>query len=102
MTEQDSVTQVRESQEATRGKGKGKAVFKRGRTDAPPREPEENAKGRPSTGQEQNAEPEVIARIQQRAYWLYEAGGFEHGHDLEHWLEAKRQITGSSERASGD
>jgi hypothetical protein len=101
MTERDSVTQVRGSQEATRGKGgKDKAVFKRGRGDTPSRETMENAKGRPS-GQEQAVEPEVKARIQQRAYRLFEAGGFEHGHDLEHWLEAERQITGSSERTGG-
>ncbi len=33
-------------------------------------------------------------RIQQRAYVLFQACGCEHGHDLEHWLEAERQITG--------
>jgi hypothetical protein len=38
----------------------------------------------------------MMARIQQRAYLLFEAAGFQHGHDLEHWLEAERQIAGTS------
>jgi hypothetical protein len=29
---------------------------------------------------------------------LFEAAGRQHGHDLEHWLEAERQIAGSSDR----
>jgi hypothetical protein len=97
MAEQESMTQIRDSQEATRSKGeKGKAVFKRSKADRP----EENAKDRSSTQEQTGAEPDphVIARIQQRAYWLYEASGFENGHDLEHWLEAERQVMGSSER----
>jgi hypothetical protein len=40
----------------------------------------------------------MMARIQQRAYLLFEAAGFQHGHDLEHWLEAERQIAGTSNR----
>ncbi|MDT7043756.1 DUF2934 domain-containing protein [Candidatus Nitronereus thalassa] len=32
------------------------------------------------------------ARIAKRAYELYEAKGGGHGHDLEDWLEAERQI----------
>jgi hypothetical protein len=44
-------------------------------------------------------DPEVLASIQQRAYMLFEAGGYDHGHDLEHWLEAERQIRDSSERS---
>ncbi len=34
----------------------------------------------------------VNKRIEQRAYELYELGGCEHGHDVEHWLEAEREI----------
>lgn len=30
--------------------------------------------------------------IAERAYVLYERSGFQDGHDLEHWLEAERQI----------
>jgi hypothetical protein len=40
-----------------------------------------------------------MARIQQRAYQLYEAGGCEQGRELEHWLEAERQIAGTSDRS---
>lgn len=31
-------------------------------------------------------------QIAERAYVLYERSGFQDGHDLEHWLEAERQI----------
>lgn len=30
--------------------------------------------------------------IAERAYLLYERSGFQDGHDVEHWLEAERQI----------
>jgi hypothetical protein len=33
-------------------------------------------------------------RIAQRAYELYEAGGYEQGRALEHWLEAEREVIG--------
>lgn len=32
--------------------------------------------------------------IAERAYLLYERSGFQDGNDLEHWLEAERQIRG--------
>jgi len=38
--------------------------------------------------------------IREQAYLLFEAAGREHGHDLDHWLEAERQVSGSSERRS--
>ena len=108
MTEPESVTQVRAGSEATRSKGgKGKAVIKRSKSETPPREQPEQAAGgrssdrRPERAGSREAQPrdaQVIARIRQRAYGLFEAGGFEHGHDLEHWLEAERQITDSPER----
>jgi hypothetical protein len=31
-------------------------------------------------------------RIAQRAYELYQAGGYESGREIEHWLEAERQL----------
>jgi hypothetical protein len=36
--------------------------------------------------------PDAIAR---RAYELYERGGYEQGHDLDHWLMAERELQGS-------
>jgi hypothetical protein len=36
-----------------------------------------------------NVTPE---RIAQRAYELYQAGGYEGGKEVEHWLEAERQL----------
>jgi hypothetical protein len=33
-------------------------------------------------------------RIAERAFFLYERSGFQHGKDLEHWLEAEQQVKG--------
>lgn len=106
MTEPESMTQARD--ETTRGKGgKGKAIIKRGKTEAPPLQQEPAAESRRSesrqpapaaSGGEGEREAQTMAKIRQRAYGLFEAAGCEHGHDLEHWLEAERQITGSSDR----
>lgn len=38
-------------------------------------------------------------RIAQRAYELYAQRGHVHGHDLEDWLEAERQILSEARRA---
>jgi DUF2934 family protein len=105
MTERESITEVRE--DAARGKGgKGKTIIKRGKSEpsAPEGAPVEN-RAAPNGRQEaetsagvERPDPDTIARIQQRAYALFEERGREHGRDLEHWLEAERQITGSSDR----
>lgn len=39
-------------------------------------------------------------RIAELAYILYERSGFQDGKDLEHWLEAERQITVVRRRAA--
>lgn len=36
----------------------------------------------------------VHQRIAELAYVLYERSGFQQGKDLEHWLEAERQVNG--------
>ena len=36
--------------------------------------------------------PERHTQIARRAYELYAARGYEHGHDLEDWIEAERDI----------
>jgi hypothetical protein len=105
MTEPESMSQVRE--DAARGKGgKGKTIIKRGKTE-PSVGQEAPVENRPSQNGRKHAEapagadtrdPETTARIQERAYALYQERGREHGRDLEHWLEAERQITGSSDR----
>ena len=107
MTEPESMTQVRE--EAGRGKGgKGKTIIKRSKTEATSRRdaPVESRQSQ-NTNTRQIAEtasaggdtrdPQTIAKIQERAYALFEERGREHGRDLEHWLEAERQVTGSSD-----
>jgi hypothetical protein len=37
-------------------------------------------------------------QVRQRAYEIYLARGCEHGRDLEDWLEAERQLSGSGEQ----
>jgi Protein of unknown function (DUF2934) len=110
MSEPESMMQVRD--EAARGKGaKGKAIIKRGKTadtssrqqdaqQAPADSRRSEARQADESGAEEIRDPQMIAKIQQRAYGLFEASGCEHGHDLEHWLEAERQITGTSNRGA--
>ena len=106
MTEREGMTQVRE--ETARGKGgKGKAIIKRSKTEEPSRQ-DARAEHRRSDNTRQDADtasaggntrdPQTIAKIQERAYALFEERGREHGRALEHWLEAEQQITGSSDR----
>ena len=53
---------------------------------------------------------QVRQKIAQRAYHIFEKGGFEHGNDLEHWLQAEKDArnyyvqsvcAGHNERQSG-
>lgn len=108
MAERESASQVRETQQSTRGKGgKGKAIIKRSK-EASPQRPEEITESRRSAEQgppdlgnqaSEARDPQLTAKIQERAYRLYEAGGFQEGRALEYWLEAERQIAGSSDRS---
>jgi Protein of unknown function (DUF2934) len=41
-------------------------------------------------------EDNLEEQIRTRAYELYEARGHEEGHDLEDWLEAEAEITGTA------
>ena len=87
---------------------KGRTITKRSKGETPSREQTEQMEGlrepdrQPDPGVSratQSRDPHLIARIQQRAYVLFKACGCEHGHDLEHWLEAERQINGSPEHS---
>jgi hypothetical protein len=107
MAERESTSQVRATQDSTRAKGgKGKAIIKRSK-EASPERPEDSAERRSAeprprdVGNQGTAarDPQLTAKIQERAYRLYEAEGFQEGRALEHWLEAERQITGSSDRS---
>lgn len=107
MTDSDSLTQVRQGQEAGRGKGgKEKQSNKRGKAETQSRQAAERVEARvPATRQSESGvsrerssrDPQLIARIQERAYVLFEAGGRKDGYALEHWLEAERQIMGSDQ-----
>lgn len=41
-------------------------------------------------------QPPSLADIARRAYELFEARRHQHGHDLDDWLEAERQLTEAS------
>jgi hypothetical protein len=107
MDESERATQSGGESAPVAGKsGKGKAVIKR-RKETPP--PDQTAQGAGREGQDPQTyregscltpprDPQVVAKIQERAYVLFRAGGCQHGHDLEHWLEAERQIIGGSDQ----
>ena len=40
-------------------------------------------------------ESDLHRRIAERAFLLYKESGFQHGKDLDHWLEAERQVKNS-------
>jgi Protein of unknown function (DUF2934) len=50
---------------------------------------------KPSTFGRATVEDSLEEQIRTRAYELYEARGREQGHDLEDWLEAEAEITGT-------
>ena len=41
-------------------------------------------------------------KIRRRAYKLYLERGGEPGHDLEHWLQAERELTADQSKAAGE
>ncbi|HJT19064.1 MAG TPA: DUF2934 domain-containing protein, partial [Nitrospira sp.] len=45
-------------------------------------------------------DPETVSKIRERAYALFQSCGCQEGHDLEHWLEAERQVIESENRRS--
>jgi hypothetical protein len=56
----------------------------------------------PDSGGSENGgrDPETVSRIRERAYALFQSCGCQDGHDLEHWLEAERQVIESENRRS--
>jgi Protein of unknown function (DUF2934) len=109
MTDSDRPTQIQAGSEATRVKGgKGKAAIKGSKGAIPSREQAEHMEATREPDRQPDLrgvratpsrDPHLITRIQQRAYVLFKACGCEYGHDLEHWLEAERQITGSPDHS---
>jgi hypothetical protein len=47
---------------------------------------------RPSNQPRENSDGIPLEAIAQRAYELYASSGFQNGRDVEHWLEAERQL----------
>jgi len=98
MTDPDSSNKVSEESSSR----KRKTIVKRSKTEASPssshKSGDTSQKAMPERLVKREQDPQIFVKIQERAYWLFQAAGFEHGHDLEHWLEAERQVTGSSDR----
>lgn len=106
MTNQESTTQASESQESSRSKsGKRKAIFKRSKPEGSSEDPPKSAGASDGQSLREASElmpngerdQQMVIKIQERAYWLFQAGGFKHGHDVEHWLEAERHVAASSD-----
>ena len=38
-----------------------------------------------------------LEKVRRRAYELWAQSGYEHGHDVEHWLAAEREVDGPGE-----
>ena len=76
--------------------GPSASVAKTGGTFGPPRvgQRESSSVGTISVSVEDQREglDPLHQLIAERAYLLYERSGFQDGHDLEHWLEAERQV----------
>ena len=45
------------------------------------------------------ARPNVEDEIRRRAYEIYEERGGEHGHDLDDWVRAEAEVTGTTVQA---
>ena len=109
MAERENMVHVRREQDTPRAKsGKGKAIIKRGKAEEASQPQEQAVEGhrhrQPEPGPSaatDATDPELMVRIQQRAYQLYEAGGFEQGRELEHWLKAEREIAALSDQSNG-
>jgi len=54
--------------------------------------------------QEQDRSPDLTReeKIRRRAYEIYLERGGEPGHDLEHWLQAERELTADQSKAAGE
>jgi DUF2934 family protein len=52
----------------------------------------DRASGRSANVSEPQPSDEILRRIAQRAFQLYEQRGREDGHDVEDWLEAEEEI----------
>ena len=64
--------------------------------DSPPRERKPDG-----TTDDPFSGPEFYARVARQAYEFFEGRGADHGHDIEDWLEAERQVKEEISRERG-
>jgi len=63
----------------------------------------ESSSGAPINGRAEalaESQEQLHQQIAERAYSLYERSGFQEGNELDHWLEAERQIKGVRSQAA--
>ncbi|MEW6246400.1 MAG: DUF2934 domain-containing protein [Nitrospirota bacterium] len=62
------------------------------KTRRPSGQPETQTAASPPDSEPASRTDDLYTRIAQRAYELYERRGREHGHDLDDWLAAEREL----------
>ncbi|MDH5562870.1 MAG: DUF2934 domain-containing protein [Nitrospirota bacterium] len=79
--------------DAGKTKPKSKAAPERKVASGKTRTPQNHPAAAPTEAESQQKYYEGLgSRLAERAYELFVQRGYEHGHDLEDWLEAERQI----------
>lgn len=61
---------------------------------------EKNPPKKPTVSTATESHPNLEEEIRRRAHELYEERGREDGHDIEDWLRAEAEITGTSVKAA--
>ena len=79
--------------------GDGPKLDERADTE-PSRQPPQPAVGVSSPSGEIEPERALHDRIQERAYFLFVSSGCQHGHALDHWLIAEREVGSSAAESS--
>lgn len=91
-------------QKEANSNGRRVSVARVGRTLGPRRADEKGAASLEAVNGSSAAHAEghesLHRQIAERAYMLYEQRGFQDGNDVEHWLEAERQIKGVYDQAA--
>lgn len=59
------------------------------------------ARGARGNRQKQATMDQLQEEIRRLAYTFYCEGGYEHGHDFEHWIEAERRVLERHQKIRG-
>jgi hypothetical protein len=103
MEQKESATNAASGQEAGGKLARRRTTFKKGSAGVPPED-----RGTPAAApdrldvKEKEQDSALLSRIRERAYGLFKSCGCQHGHDLEHWLEAERQVANAFSKSGSD